>query len=141
MSEQAFYGMDREVTEGVLKALAKPVRAADDWDEDAFDPWEDIIHGIHGSYSSESDAMMVEALEAIRDGATFEYIKKRGFAGEFVLYVISGHGLIEYGTSPRGGWPISPLRDVWQTIIDKWVSYADAQWGGQDWRTIDAPTS
>lgn len=106
-------------------ALAKPlVDSPDDiHTPDTFDPWHDVIKGIHGSYSSASDDLMIGALKAVRDGQTFEFIEAQGFLGEFALYVLSGHGMTNYGTSPRGGWPDEEIADLWQPLIDKWEAY------------------
>lgn len=81
-----------------------------------------------GSYSSDSDDLMIDALKAVRDKVTFDFIKERGFIGEFALYVLSGHGLTNYGTSPRGGWPDEEIADLWQALIDKWEAYAKIMW-------------
>jgi hypothetical protein len=114
----------------LLSALAKPIAENRECKSlDDFDPWEDVIQGIHGGYSSESDELMIDVLKAVRDRKTFEIIKEKGFAAEFMLYVLSGHDLTEYGTSPRGGWPYHKIEDLWQPLIDKWVAYAEAEWG------------
>ena len=107
--------------------LAKPVEELAHME--SFDPWEGIIRGIYGSYSSESDRLMIAALEAIRDKKTFDYIDLEGFAGEFVLYVLAGQQFINYGTSPRGGWPDEAISDLWQPLIDKWREYYRVAWG------------
>jgi hypothetical protein len=91
-----------------------------------FDPWEDVIKGIYGNYSSECDDLMIATMEAVRDGKTFDLIKEKGFAAEFMLYVLAGHGLTEYGTSPRGAWP--EHRELWQPLIDKWKAYRAVAW-------------
>jgi len=110
-------------------ALQKPLsESADLVHSEVFDPWEDVITGIYGNYSSESDDLMIEALEAVRDKATFAFIDKRGFVAEFILYVLAGHDLIDYGTSPRGGWPSHGIEDLWQPLIDKWRAYAKIVW-------------
>ena len=115
----------------LTRALAKPLPASSDTISiDDFDPWEDVICNIHGGYASESDRLMIAALEAVRDRKTFEFIKKDGFAGELVLYILSGNHLINYGTSPRGGWPMH--EDLWQTLIDKWKAYAAIVWGDDE---------
>ena len=111
-------------------ALAKPVAERGDLiGMDEFDPWQDVIKGIHGSYAGRSDALMIAALEAVRDRTTYEWIEREGFEAEFVLYVLSGHGLTEYGTSPRGAWPDPDVADLWQPLIDKWKAYSLACWG------------
>lgn len=123
------------MTRAELEAiLAKPLADQPGPSVDEFDPWSDIMRNIHGSYSSESDELAVAALIAVRDGKTFEFIEQRGFVGEFMLYVLSGFGLTDYGTSPRGAWPDSGLADLWNPLIAKWVTYADQQWGVNNWR-------
>lgn len=91
-----------------------------------FSPWDDIIKNIHGGYSSESDDLMIETLEAVRDGTTFDLMKEKGFIIEFMLYALAGNNLTEYGTSPRGAWPLH--RDLWQQLIDKWKAYREIAW-------------
>lgn len=122
--------MDQTVRQRIESALAKPLPDdAESIDTEAFDPWSDVIDGIHGSYSSESDALMIAALEAVRDHSTFEFIDRFRFAAEFALYVLSGHGYTEYGTSPRGAWADPAIEDLWQPLIDKWKAYAEIAWG------------
>lgn len=110
-------------------ALAKPIAEPNETSCDDFSPWGDVIEGIHGSYASESDDLFIGALKAVRDGQTFDFAKERGFAGEFALYVLSGHGYLNYGTSPRGGWWDEELEGLLQPLIDKWKAYAAVQWG------------
>lgn len=123
------------IRESIETALAKPLPEQKDdiGDTELFDPWEDVIQNIYGSYSSESDDLMLAALRAARDRTTFDLIAQRGFAAELVLYVLAGHGLLEYGTSPRGGWPDPEVKDLWQPLIDKWEAWAKASWG-EDWQ-------
>lgn len=119
--------MTAKLRETLEAALAKPSRQTeDDIDVSFFDPWGDVISGICGSYADESDELMIMALEAVRDRQTFEMIKTHGFAAEFMLYVLAGHGLLEYGTSPRGGWPDPDIADLWERLIDKWKAYMTA---------------
>lgn len=114
----------------VVAALDKPDKTSDDdVGCDKFDPWDDLLRGIHGGYSSESDALMIEALIAVRDRDTLQFMSDFGFAGEFALYVLSGFGYIDYGGSPRFGWPADEISDLWDGIISKWLSYYAATWG------------
>jgi hypothetical protein len=116
--------------ERLIEALAKPTPK----DEDEvgvrgmFDPWGDIIEGINGIYNSECDRLIIGALEAVRDGKQFEFINQEGFAGEMMFYILSGNGMIEYGTSPRGGWPEYDIADLWGELIEKWKAYASVSW-------------
>lgn len=115
--------------EKLTAALAKPLPDdAEHVHTEVFDPWGDVIEGIHGSYAKESDDLIIDALKAVRDSKTFEFIAERGFLGEFALYVLSGHGLTDYGTSPRGGWPDLEIEDLWQPLIDKWEAYSAIYW-------------
>lgn len=95
---------------------------------EVFNPWEDIISGIYGSYAFESDALMIGALEAIRDRNASYYIEQHGFAAEFMFYVLAGHGFLEYGTSPRSGWPNATIVNLWDDLIEKWKAYASIVW-------------
>lgn len=115
--------LTRELVEAALAKPSPEIRD-DIGDVAFFDPWADVIHGIYGDYSSESDDLMIAALKAVRDSTTGEFMKARGFAGELALYVLAGHGLTEYGTSPRYGWPDPRIKDLWQPLIDKWEAYA-----------------
>ena len=92
-----------------------------------FDPWTYIIHDIYGSYSSESDDLMIECMEACMNHRNHELLQEHGFAAELCLYILAGHGLLEYGTSPRSGWPM--FKDLQPALIAKWKRYADAYWG------------
>lgn len=116
--------------EKLLAALAKPLPSDKDGlgCSDVFDPWEDVISGIHGHYSKQSDEIMLGALRAVRDRTTLDFMKENGFASEFSLYVLSGHGLTNYGTSPRGGWPDEQIADLWQPLIEKWESFTKIAW-------------
>lgn len=122
--------MSQSMRDKIVAALSKP--SVDDVGEihgEVFDPWHDVISGISGSYAAQSDALMIGALEAVQNGKTFEFIDRNGFAGEFALYVLAGHGMTEYGTSPRGAWPDPALKDLWPWLIGKWKDYYEIQWG------------
>lgn len=127
-AEQPYQKFARLRREKLQAALALPLPASIDdvGCEGFFDPWDSVIQNISGGYSSESDDLMIEVLEAVRDGKTFELIGQKGFVVEFMLYVLSGHGLTEYGISPRGAWP--DQRDLWQPLIDKWKAYREIAW-------------
>ena len=114
--------------EELQAALAKPFPRPDglcEHPDGCFDPWGDVIRGIHGDYSSESDRLMLGALEAVRDRTTFEFIEQEGFAGEFMFYVLAGHGLTDYGTSPRGGWFNLDFPELLDPLIEKWRAYSE----------------
>ena len=115
--------------EKLIAAMQKPVaQSGEILSLDHFDPWGDVIEGIFGSYAEESDQLMIAALEAVRDGSALAFVRDHGFAGEFMLYVLAGHGMTDYGTSPRGSWPEEALADLWQPLIDKWKEHSQARW-------------
>lgn len=119
-----------DVRARIEAALAKPMQEDENCIScDEFDPWSDVITGIYGGYSSESDRVFIACLEALRDKRTFDFIKFEGFIGEFALYVLSGHDYVEYGTSPRGGWWDQSISDLLQPLIDKWKAYYEIMWG------------
>lgn len=115
--------------EDLEKALAKPLPESEDIvHTGVFSPWDDVIEGISGSYSEASDELMIDVMKAVRDRQTWEIIEAKGFAAEFALYVLAGHGLVNYGTSPRGAWPDEEIADLWQPLIDKWEAYRAIVW-------------
>jgi hypothetical protein len=110
-------------------ALAKPI--ADDPDSmhvGTFDPWGDVLQGIYGGYASESDELMIATLKAVKTRTTFTLIDEKGFIVEFMLYVLAGHRLLDYGMSPRGGWPDNSVADLWDALIEKWEAHAKMLW-------------
>jgi len=128
--DHVIVALDLSDMRGKLKAaLDKPLpEDGQSVHDEVFDPWSDVIEGIYGSYSSESDDLMIGALKAVRDKTTFDFIRDQGFAGEFALYVLAGHRMTEYGTSPRGAWADFAIEDLWQPLIDKWEAYAKIVW-------------
>lgn len=130
-----------KLRERLLLSLEKRLPDSEyDGGEDVFCPWQDIIQNIDGSYSSECDVLMIRALEAVRDRTTFKFIDEFGLAGDMALYILSGHGLTEYGTSPSGGWPDQSVADLWPKIIENWTKYADAHWPA-DWKDTDTKST
>lgn len=109
----------------LITALEKPV--TNDLSVESFNPWEDIITGIYGSYSSAMDLIFINALKAVRDRTTFDFIFNND-AHEMALYVLAGQGYTEYGTSPRSGWPDSWCADLWDDMIAKWEEYYALTW-------------
>jgi len=117
----------------LIEAMDKPVaKNQDDRDEYSFDPWEDIVGGIYGSYSSQSDEYMIITLKAVQEHKTFEAIDEHGFIIEFMLYVLAGKELIDYGGSPRGGWVSFEIEGLWPKLIEKWEEYYKAEWRKND---------
>jgi hypothetical protein len=125
--------MTHTIRNRLSAALAKPVPSTsfDIGDPTYFHPWNDVIDGIYGSYASKSDDYMLITLEAVRDRTTFDAIEEHGFIVEFMLYVLAGHGLTEYGTSPRGGFPDPDIADLWPLLIDMWKAYSAVAWSSE----------
>lgn len=119
--------------ENLQKALSKPT-PKNDWEygqSEFFDPWQDVFPNIDGGYAADCDVLMVSALECVLEHKPFEIIDSHGFAGEFALYVLSGHDLTEYGTSPRGAWPHPSVSDLFPSLIQKWKDCYKAKWGSE----------
>jgi hypothetical protein len=113
----------------IIAALSKPLAPSPNMITcDHFDPWADVISGIHGSYAEDIDKLMIAAMEAVRDFRGFQFVDQHGLAGEFALYVLSGHGLTDYGTSPLYAWVDASIADLWQPLIEKWKAYAAVVW-------------
>lgn len=112
--------------------LAKPNIPADDSHSsgECFDPWEELFPNIYGFHNSEMDVLFIEGLKAVRDHRTFEYSKNPqfGLGAELVMYILAGHDLTEYGTSPRGGRAMQAIEDLWQPLIDRWIEYFEIYW-------------
>jgi len=102
---------------------------AEDEIGDYWDPWESL--GLRCcSYNSEIDA---QALEVLRGMAKAEYCddiaKRAGMSPSHVelfqsIFCSAGWG--EYGTSPRGCWPID--REGFPALIAAWEDYYRRQW-------------
>jgi hypothetical protein len=102
---------------------------AEDEIGDYWDPWESL--GLRCcSYNSEIDA---QALEVLRGMAKVEYCdeiaKRAGMSPSHVelfqsIFCSAGWG--EYGTSPRGCWPID--REGFPALIAAWEDYYRRQW-------------
>lgn len=119
------------VREKLLEALSKP-NPTEDYnlgDPDYFDPWQDVISNIFGSYAGFCDVYFIETLKSIRDKTTSDLLEYRGKVAELILYIIAGHGLTDYGTSPRYPWPAHDIEDLWGTLIEKWEAYSEVAWG------------
>ena len=120
---------DEKKRERLLAALSKEDSKSeyDLGDLGFFNPWEDIIQTVYGSYSRQSDDVFIKTLEAIRDRATLPLIQS-GFEYELAIYVLAGHGYVNYGGSPISGWPDSWCADLWDKIIEKWKKYYKIAW-------------
>lgn len=116
----------------ITVALTKPLPpSSDELYSDYFSPWDDIIQGFSGSYNSECDRLMICALQALKCRSTSAFIDREGLPGEFVLYLLDGHRVLECGTSPRCSWFDDDIADLADPLISKWRAYAVAVWGGE----------
>lgn len=96
---------------------------------DDFDPWDDVIDGCMGAYSSALDDLAIDVLKAVRDRKTFDLLEgDREVAAELFMHMLA-HKLCSYGSSPRGIFPASPeIASMWNELIAKWESYAKLKW-------------
>lgn len=119
----------QELRNQIETLLAKPNRPSHEMysSGEFFEPWQELFPNIYGNYSSEMDVLFIEALKAVRDRQLREYQEKYK-AGELVMYILAGHELIDYGTSPRVGYANPVIADLWQTLIDRWIEYYEIAW-------------
>ncbi len=103
---------------------------AEDENGDFWDPWETLGLGCC-SYNSEIDQ---QAIEVLRGMATATYCtdtaERTGMSPSHVelfqsIFCSAGWG--EYGTSPRGCWPIDP--GGFPALIAAWEAYYLRHWG------------
>lgn len=123
----------RQRIEAALALPDQPGRGDVNYDPDCFDPWEHVIMGIDGSYSSAMDQLFMEVMILASKHDMGDRCSTDP-AAELVAYILSGHGMLEYGTSPRVGWPAPEIEDLWVPLIDKWAMYYRITW-----RTADDP--
>lgn len=120
-----------KVRKNLKAALRKQVPA--DMDEDMggelFHPWEDLLPNVLGQYALSANTLMVELLEAIRDGRHDEVIEKHDTGAILGFSMLAGHGLTDYGSSPFSAWPAGEVVDLWEALIDKWKEYNQNVWG------------
>lgn len=99
-----------------------------------FDPWESL--GIScGSYSSNQDEHGIAVLELI---VTERGIYNTDIARRLALspahvelwqYIFCSADLCEYGTSPRGCFPVSD--DAAKAFLENWKQYHKLAWMGE----------
>lgn len=111
-------------------ALAKPVATGPNPDihSEVFNPWDDVIEGVAGDYSSECDRIMIAALKALMNRDLKAFLASEGLAGEITIYILTGHGFVDYGIGPTGGWPDLDIQDLWGPLIVKWEEYYHETW-------------
>lgn len=104
---------------------------AKDENGDYWDPWEAL--GLDCmSYNSEIDTAAINVLKGIASEKRYttdiaSKYKIDPLLVEFLQSIFSGSNWCEYGTSPRGCWPID--RDGFHLIIEAWEAYYERHWG------------
>lgn len=92
-------------------------------------PWEALGLNYAG-YSSEQDRQAIAIMECIGDGMFCNDIaRKLGLSPDHVelwQYIFCSADWCEYGTSPRGCWPIDKER--WASEIENWRRYQEVAW-------------
>jgi hypothetical protein len=103
---------------------------AEDGDGDYWDPWEALGLGCC-SYNSAIDQNALDVLRGMRDGLYCSDIAERtGMSPghvELLQGIFCSANWGEYGTSPRGCWPID--REGFPALIAAWEAYFERQWG------------
>lgn len=124
---------ERECAARLRAALDKPLpKAWDDDGDEVFCPWVDILDGIIAPYNSEIDRVAIEVLEAIGGRTNFDLLDgPDGLAAEIIMHMLSVW-LCDYGSSPRGCFPLIRDRSMWVELIDKWKAYAEVRWTDPD---------
>ena len=97
-----------------------------------WNPW-DALGQSCLSYNSEIDAEAISVLRGIAAGKYCHNIAtETGLSPshvELFQSIFAGAGWCEYGTSPRGCWPID--REGFPALIEAWESYFQRQWKGK----------
>lgn len=102
---------------------------AEEWDGAYWDPWEAL--GLRCcSYNSAIDHEALCVLRGIQEGKycsgiATEYGMSESHV-ELLQSIFCSAGWCEYGTSPRGCWPID--REGFPALIEAWDAYYERQW-------------
>ena len=98
----------------------------EDWDGSYWDPWESL--GLRCcSYNAVIDIAAIRVLESVQAGQFGTDI-----AGidpvlvELLKSIFCSHNWCEYGTSPRGCFPMD--REGFHLLIDGWKAYYGRKW-------------
>ena len=106
--------------EQAIAALKEEINKPDD----EFDPWE-LFPSLYGVYSSEFDDCALAVLN--------ELITRRVYrcdlGAEMFKELLCTAGLCNYGTSPRGCFPIEEFKPFLRPLIERWETYYTRQWG------------
>lgn len=124
----------------LAEVLAKPDASNEEelGDSRYFNPWSDLFPHIYGNYSGVMDELFIDALKACHSRQHQAFHAKYGDMGELALYILAGHGLTEYGTSPRFAWPDLTIADQWPLLITKYENYRKANFTKADGTTATA---
>jgi hypothetical protein len=102
----------------------------EDENSEYWDPWEALGLGCC-SYSGDADDNALAVLRGIRDGLYSTDIAKRtGLTSshvELLQGIFCSADWCEYGTSPRGCWPVD--REGFPALIAAWEAYYQRHWG------------
>lgn len=118
---------DTSALEELKRQLAKPVCRQDDFQSaDHFDPWE-AFPCLYGSYSSEFDDMAILVLNNLIN-RTFGRNGGEGLAHEMFREMLCTADLCDYGTSPRGCFPVAGFAEILPALLEKWREHARVSW-------------
>lgn len=113
------------------KPIAEIIRPnAEDGEGDYWDPWQALNLNCC-SYNSEIDQAAIAVIRGMAEAAYCTVTAERhGLSPvlvELLQSIFCSAEWGEYGTSPRGCWPID--RDGWPAMIAAWEAYYLRQWG------------
>lgn len=96
-----------------------------------YDPWERLGIGC-ATYNSTVDEQALAVLKGIRDGLfNTDIAKHTGMSREHVelfQYIFCSADWCEYGTSPRGCFPMD--YDEFGKIVENFEKHIEVEWGG-----------
>jgi hypothetical protein len=120
---------ERKAAAQVTELLALPNMPADRvcGAGECFEPW-DLFPCLYGSYSSEFDEMAIEVLLDLKEGTR----TRTDLASEMFREMLCTSDLCNYGTSPRTCFPTQAFKSVLPALIERWIEYAEIQWGDHD---------
>ena len=108
--------------------LRKPTieRASDVGDCAYFDPW-DLWEELPGGYSQSMDEAMIEGLEMVLSSDRKKWhAYQQTIVAEFVLTLLCGAGVCNYGSNPFGCYPED--KQMAEALLTKWREYSAVMW-------------
>lgn len=99
-----------------------------------FDPWLEL--GLYAvSYNSQIDADVINVLKCVKQKKfSTDIAKELNLPDQYVeliMSILASKNILEYGTSPRGGW-FNMSNEEADAYIKKWEDYYYRTWVKQE---------